>query len=394
MPNLLTHKHVAIIGGGPGGLTLARLLQLNGVRTTVYERDINSHARDQGATLDLHEESGLKALEKAQLMNEFKQHYRPGADKVRLTNSRGEIQFDQHEDLHYAESRPEIDRAPLRQLLLDSLQPESIVWNAQVKSVSPQGDGWMIEFFEQSPAYTNLLPAYADLVIGADGANSMLRSRVTSTKPEFVGLTVLESCVYDSDFAVPELHELVKGGKIFALGNNQSLILSAKGDVSLTFYIGFKSEEDWQDFTGIHGSDRAAVRNWFNQEFPAWAGFWDGLFINASTPFIVRPQYCVPLNQHWQAQKNITLIGDAAHVMPPYAGEGVNMAMLDALELSECLTEKPFDDLQSAITCYETTMLKRAASTAKITLDSMELLHSPDALSFMTSILQPTHIHS
>lgn len=387
MPHLLTHKQVAIIGGGPGGLTLARLLQLQGVQVTVYERDAHSQARSQGATLDLHQESGLKALQKAQLINEFKRHYRPGADRVRITNPRGDILFDQHADPDYCESRPEIDRAPLRQLLLDSLQPESLVWNAQVKSVTPRGHGWTIEFTQQ-------MPVYADLVIGADGANSAIRPLVTAIKPTFVGLTILEGTVCESEFAVPELHQLVNGGKVFALGESQSLILSAKGDGSLTFYIGFRSEEDWHDLTDLQGADRAAVRNWFNRDFPAWQPVWDSLFINASTPFIVRPQYCVPLDQNWAAKPNITLLGDAAHLMPPYAGEGVNMAMLDALELCECLTEKSFDNIQSALTDYESGMRARAAATVKMTLDSMELLHSPNAASFMTSLLQPSPLHN
>ena len=56
---LLKNKQIAIIGGGPGGLTLANLLQQKGATIRVYERDENKHARVQGATLDLHEESGL-----------------------------------------------------------------------------------------------------------------------------------------------------------------------------------------------------------------------------------------------------------------------------------------------------------------------------------------------
>ena len=62
---LLENKKVAIIGGGPGGLTLARLLQLKGVDVKVYERDKDKSVRQQGATLDLHEDSGLKALAEA-----------------------------------------------------------------------------------------------------------------------------------------------------------------------------------------------------------------------------------------------------------------------------------------------------------------------------------------
>ncbi|GAA0882766.1 hypothetical protein GCM10009120_13630 [Sphingobacterium siyangense subsp. cladoniae] len=80
----LQDKKVAVVGGGPGGLTLAKLLQLKGVNVTVYERDSNKEVRQQGATLDLHEESGLEALRRANLMNEFKASFRPDAGRLRV----------------------------------------------------------------------------------------------------------------------------------------------------------------------------------------------------------------------------------------------------------------------------------------------------------------------
>lgn len=69
---LLKNKNVAIVGGGPGGLTLARLLQQKNITVKVYERDLNENARVQGSPLDLHQDSGLAALREAGLMDEFK----------------------------------------------------------------------------------------------------------------------------------------------------------------------------------------------------------------------------------------------------------------------------------------------------------------------------------
>jgi 2-polyprenyl-6-methoxyphenol hydroxylase-like FAD-dependent oxidoreductase len=89
----------------------------------------------------------------------------------------------------------------------------------------------------------------------------------------------------------------------------------------------------------------------------------------------------MPLDQSWVSLPNITIIGDAAHVMPPYAGEGVNMAMKDALELCECLTSKLFPDLRSAIEHYEQQMLARASAVTQMTLKSTAMLHTDDSIS-------------
>ena len=79
---------------------------------------------------------------------------------------------------------------------------------------------------------------------------------------------------------------------------------------------------------------------------------------------------------------------DAAHLMPPYAGEGVNMAMLDALELSECLSDETFPDTRAAIAHYEKEMRKRAGETAIMTLEQTAWLHSPDAISRMLELFE------
>ena len=85
------------------------------------------------------------------------------------------------------------------------------------------------------------------------------------------------------------------------------------------------------------------------------------------------------------------MLGDAAHLMPPYAGEGVNMAMLDAVELAESLLSDNYANTQSAIAAYETQMRKRASETAAQTLESTAALHSPDAINYLISIISGSH---
>ncbi|RZJ50364.1 MAG: FAD-dependent monooxygenase [Flavobacterium sp.] len=386
---LLENKEVAIIGGGPGGLTLARLLQLKGVNVKVYERDINSTQRVQGGTLDLHTESGLAALEKAGLMNSFKANYRPGNDRLRVLDENANIFFDEHEhevtrdfgDEHF---RPEIDRGPLRKLLLDSLQPDTVIWDSHIISIEKTENKWKINF-------KNGNTATADIIIGSDGANSKIRPFVTSIKPFYSGVTILEKNIFDAKNNAPKIYELLKGGKIMSFGDSKTVSASAKGDGSIDFYIGFKTEADWYKNSGIDFNDNKQVLKWFKKEYSKWDSVWHELFEYEESSFTPRPLHCMPLDQFWEAQSNITLIGDAAHLMPPYAGEGVNMAMLDALQLSESLTSEKHSDLESAIGDYEKQMFERFAIIGQETMDNTEWMHSPEALKNMLEMISQHH---
>jgi 2-polyprenyl-6-methoxyphenol hydroxylase-like FAD-dependent oxidoreductase len=383
---LIKNKKIAIIGGGPGGLTLAKLLQLKGATVNVYERDINKDARVQGATLDLHEDSGLKAIQQAGLMEAFKANFRPDADKIRVMDNHATIFYDQHQeenthDFGDAHFRPEIDRGPLRKILLESLCPNTVIWDSQFLSMTTANNSWEIHF-------QNGTSAKADLVIGADGANSKIRPFITAITPFYVGITVIEGTVYDSEKNAPYLHALVKGGKIFAMGDEKTLIISSKGDDSLSFYTGCKTDEYWINECQIDFKDTKQLLAWFKKDFAEWDNRWHELFEHDDTSFQARPQYCMPLDQTWEAQSSLTMLGDAAHLMPPYAGEGVNMAMLDAVELSECLTSENFSDITSAITSYEKQMRARASETARITLESTQSLHSTNALTNLLAMFE------
>jgi 2-polyprenyl-6-methoxyphenol hydroxylase-like FAD-dependent oxidoreductase len=143
---LLENKQVAIIGGGPGGLTLARLLQQQGVNVKIYERDVDENTRPQGSSLDLHHDTGLKAMIAAGLLDEFKQYYRQGADKTVIVNGQMDVLFDEHADetkidFGHEHFRPEIDRGPLRDLLINSLTKETFVWNARFMEMNHREQG-------------------------------------------------------------------------------------------------------------------------------------------------------------------------------------------------------------------------------------------------------------
>ena len=382
--NLILHKQIAIIGAGPAGLTLARLLQQRGASVTVYERDLNRDVRDQGATLDLHEDAGLKALQAAGLMDAFRANFRPGAEKLRIINKRAVIIHDEHarsgdSDGHET-SRPEIDRGPLRNLLLDSLHPQTVVWNRHLQSLEAVDAGWQLQFGDG-------MTAQADLVIAADGANSKVRPLLTPIRAVYSGYTLIEGLVYQSETAAPGIHQLLQGGKIFAFGDNKTIIVSSKAGGHFAFYVGFRSDEEWSHVVDLDFADNVQITQWFQEIFSGWDPVWLELFAGSTNPVIPRPQYYMPLDQRWEARSNLTMVGDAAHVMPPYAGQGVNHAMLDALELAECLTDTSFAKTHSAIAHYERQMLIRAADTTQLTLTQTDLLHAPDAIANMLAVI-------
>ena len=367
--NGVNGKKIAIVGGGPGGLALARLLQQSDAQVSVYERDQSRSARVQGSALDLHEDSGLAALEAAGLIDAFWVNHRPDLDRLRLTDAHGRILHDHPRRMSGAGKRPEIERGPLRDILLDSLQPGTVQWDRKLESAQMKGSQVLLRFAGGNSAL-------ADIAIGSDGANSRLRELVTPIRPAYVGVSLVEALVPAAKQTIPELWELLGGSALIALGGERTIGMGTKPDGSVLIYAGLKAHDDTARQRLEEASSPAQRVAWFHGNFDGWSELWAPLF-RESVSMVWRPLLVCPSNQHWEPKSNVTLIGDAAHVMPPYAGEGVNMAMLDALVLSRLLLSEESPSI--AIAKYESKMFSRMRQMTADTMANTEMFYAPDA---------------
>jgi len=372
-PELLLHKNIAIVGGGPGGLTLARLLQQKGVQVKVYERDHSQAARVQGAIVDLHFDSGLKAMEATGLMEAFKANYMAGADKYRLLDPKGNILLDEgnqagEPNFGNPQFRPEIDRGALRDLLIDGLLPGTVIWDSQFVSMKGVDNTWELQF-------KNGTTATADIVIGSDGYRSLIRPYLTNVKALYSGATIIQGEIDQPETACPDFYQLVNHANLMAMGNGATIAAQPRGDGGLTFYAASLYPENWVKTSGIDFSNPQDVQNYLINHYEGWNPVFYALF-KACTHFVPRPLNYYPLENRWETKDNITLIGDAAHLMPPN-GEGVNLAMLDALDLSNSLTNIGFTNLDEAIASYEKIMFDRAAPLCKETIGGISGFAAP-----------------
>lgn len=356
---------IAVIGSGPAGLTLARVLHRHGHPVTVLERDPSRDARPPGGTLDLHEGLGQQALEKAGLLAEFRALSRPEGQAMRILDTDGTVLRDwppRPDD----RANPEIDRGQLRDLLLGSVD---VQWGRDVTEVVPESpDGVLVHFADgQKETF--------DLVIGADGAWSRVRPAVSSATPQYTGVTSVETSLDDVDTRHPDLARLVGDGSLAVYGVNRALVAQRNSGGHVKVYAQFRVPLDQN--TNLDPADVEAVRSSLLALFDGWAAPVLDL-LRHGTAFVRRPLYVLPVSHTWTHVSGVTLLGDAAHLMPPL-GAGANLAMLEGAELAESIAAAPGPaDLDEAVRAFEEQMWARAGRWANITAAGLERLVSPD----------------
>ncbi len=366
---------IAIIGGGPGGLTLARLLHVQGIAATVFESDAGPAARIQGGSLDLHTESGLAALEAAGLTAAFDHLARPEDQGVRLYDRDGICLLDDSDEAH--EGRPEIDRGQLRELLLVSLPPACVRWDARVQRIELLPD----HRFRIHTRYG--AAGDFDLIIGAEGTWSKTRNLLTDVVPAYTGVTFIDLHVTNVDRDHPSLAAMVGRGKIFALADGKALIIQRNSGGKLHIYVAVEAPE--AGLAGFDPSDPQAAKACVAAQLDGWAPELLAFIYAATDQMAARPLHTFDPMFQWPHRPGVTLLGDAAHVMSPFAGEGVNNAMLDALDLSRAISS---DDWRKGIHDYEIGMFARIPASARESAANMAAFLAPDGLANALAIFQ------
>ena len=344
---------IAIVGAGPGGATLARLLQMRGFKVRVYERDASATARPQGGSLDLRPDSGQRAIDAAGLGDVFARVSRDEAKAFKMVDSQGDELPGMGEETH-EDAGPEIDRKDLRQLLLDSLAPGTVAWGHAVDDVQPEADGrWRLDIKGQAPVI-------ADFVVGADGIGSKVRRRLTSVQPRYTGVNMIAANIRKELWRGSKIDGILGEGSVMFAGGGKTIFVQRCNHDLILLYFTLKVAETWPKAAGFTLDDTPAVMAAIDEAYGDWSPELMEMLTQVQDKFHMWPNSVMPPDYTWATQPGLTMLGDASHVMPPYTGKGVNLAMLDALELADALTADQ-GDVTGAVSTFEAGMQKRTS---------------------------------
>ncbi len=343
---LRTNGTVAIVGAGPAGATLGRLLQQRGFSVKLYERDASSTARSQGGSLDLRKDAGQRAVDAAGLTDIFAKYSREEAKAFRMLDDHGQ-EIPGGADETHEEPGPEIDRGDLRQLLLDSLKPDTVAWGHAVKEVQPESDGRWRLTFEDRP------PVVADLVVGADGVGSKVRSQLTPVRPTYIGMSMLAAIIRKDLWRGSELDKILGEGSVMYAGGEKTIFVQRCARDLILLYYSVKGPKDWPESEGFSLADTGKVLAAVKTEYAEWSPKVVEMLTAVEGKIQRWPLSVMPPDIEWKSKPGLTMVGDSSHAMPPFTGKGVNLAMLDSLELADCLIADPHSDFAKPIAAFE-----------------------------------------
>ena len=375
---------IAIIGAGAGGLALANILQKNQIPFVVYEADVSANARNQGGTLDLHPAGGQLAIREAGLWDQFVKHARPESDVLKIVENNGEVLWDGNgsdarivPEAEKFDHRPEIDREALKEILLANLKPECLRWGKKlVEAIPTELETFQLHFNDGSIEKDVV-------VIGSDGAWSKVRQLLSPVKPHYSEISLVELWALDVDKKNPWMAQYAGRGSCFSFGEGRAIQIQRLGDGSIRTYASLRKPESFINDCGIDWTKpESARKEYVEKYFDDCGNDLKRMILESSDQLVPRALYQLPVGFRWESRPGVTLIGDAAHLMTPFAGVGVNAAMVDALELGraliECKESADGKSVASALEAYESGLFPRGEAFAQKTMNNMQKHFSAD----------------
>ncbi|KAF2431469.1 FAD/NAD(P)-binding domain-containing protein [Tothia fuscella] len=368
---------IAIIGAGPAGLTLARLLSVSKakVEVTVFEADASPASRqDQGGTLDLHTGTGLSAIRKCGLWDQFSRFARYDGQEMIMADKNGTVLV--HLGVGKTTGdRPEIDRKDLKSMLLESLPPGTVRWSHRFKVATSQG---LLCFDGREESEGPF-----DLIVGADGAWSSVRKALHQDKPTYAGVSGYELEIHSPSTACSKLNDMVGRGSYIGTSDAKMLNAQRMGDGHLKVRSWFLCLEGEAEET-LNKYGKTGTLDIVRERYKEWDPEMTELLRQAQVDTLrLWTLYELPVGSKWEHKKGLTMIGDAASLATPFSGEGVNKAMVDALELAEMI-EKSMDQsqgmtLDEAVICFEKQMFPRSEKLQRLTMANKLAVFREDA---------------
>ncbi len=380
--------HVAIIGGGIGGVALAVACLHRGIPFTLFERDHSFDARAQGYGLTLQQASkamsglGITTLKEGLVSTRHVVHTTDGKIigewGVRKWMENREKKPPKHTNTH-------ITRQGLRLALLEQLGgPDAVQWDHQLLSFKELADHKGVELnFKVNGV---LKTTKADLVVGADGVRSAIRNQlIGNTTPLFYldCIVILGICPLSALKDVES--DLLDAATVFqtANGTERIYIMPFNKD-SVMWQLSFPLPEEDAKALNIAGTTalktEAIKRTQWHSPIPQIVAATQEELISGY-PVYGRALLSSDLLAKSQ---QVTLIGDAAHPMSPFKGQGANQALLDALSLARGITRncRPKSSWRAAgikasvLTEFEEEMITRSTTKVNDSAAAAQFLHT------------------